>query len=130
MAVTRSACVAAKLPAGWKKIKAHTKYDTRNKTYYISPEGRRFESLKEVSAFIMENIGRNVKELSMKMGGRSKQMLEEMKRKEAAILFEIRSKEIRKKRKIKSKNHPLKNLLKNVLKRMHRLDPFKKYEKM
>merc|ERR1711913_27956 len=127
----RGACLSVKLPHGWKTIRAHSAYKPEDQIYYISPEGKRFATLKQVSFHIMENIGKNVKEMGKKIGiRRRRELLEEMKERDEEKLFEIRAKEIQKRRKIRSLKSPFRNLLRNVLKKMHGRDPFKKFENM
>jgi hypothetical protein len=50
MPVTRSDSAATVLPAGWRSIRARVGLVTTH--FYISPEGRRFSSLREASCHI------------------------------------------------------------------------------
>ena len=90
------------LPPGWRQFLARPLNSQEPSTFYLSPEGRRFQSREAVRKFIADSLDNS-------MEGRPR-------RKSLKILSSWRSPQIiafiKRKRKMMTANNPMKNLLK------------------
>ena len=113
MVVTRSSILSPKLPHGWRRILARSVDNREYVELLISPAGKKFESINDVSQYIKEEVECNATGLSKNI---SKREILDARKKEQEEMFDQRAIRIQKKKKAKSMKSPFRNLLKKVLK--------------
>ena len=124
---TRSALQNKTLPRGWKQIKARPVNTTVETIFYISPEGKRFQSLEAAKGWLMANIEEfNDSEIIESPKKFSRRMHEE--KAEAELEYVLNHcrvelpENIKRRRKIMSSKSPFSNLLKVTLTRNYKLN--------
>ena len=114
------------LPRGWKKITAHSPNSDASAHFYISPEGKRFQSLMAAKAWLIATIEEFEKSEIIESPKRRcrrihEQQAENEKRYEMNNFRLVMSENIKRRRKAMSERNPYRNLLKTVLSRNHRI---------
>ena len=123
---TRSSLQTKTLPRGWKQIQARPVNGIAQSTFYLSPEGKRFQSLEAAKAWLLSSIEEFTdSELIDSPKKVSRRMQEE--RAEAELEYAMNnykvqmSDNIKRRRKIMSARNPFRNLLKVTLTRNYKM---------
>ena len=120
------------LPRGWKLISAHKANSDNRVKFYISPEGKRFQSLQSVKSWLIATVRLANNEIIESPRKVSRRIQEEKSKCETQYQMNnnriIMSDRIIARRKMMAEKNPYRNLLKTTLKRNYRVN-LKKLEK-